>query len=62
MEEYELIPEELAIHFPFLYQTIKLNKGGEQDIKDTPRPESLISAIQNTKAGLTNFYKCISRF
>lgn len=62
MEEYILIPHELARNFPFLYQTIKLNKESKQDIKDTSRKESSISAVQNTKAELINFYKCISRF
>ena len=62
MEVCKLIPDKLAINFPFLYQTIKLNKGNEQDFMDISKMGSPIPAVQNTKAVLMNFYKCISRF
>jgi len=62
MEERKLIQDEIAGVFPFLYQTIKIKEGGTQHFNDMTDMEICVSAIQNRKAQLANFYKCISRF
>lgn len=59
MENNKLIPDNLAAYFPFLYQNIEIKTENRSPFENM---ESNIPAIQNPKARLSNFYKCISRF